>query len=88
MVKACDTPTMQLMIKDPIRPRAPSCWENLGIPMHKQNNPLKIVPANKKKAKLKTGSLCFKIKYVHYHFQEWWRWRRDKNRQDIMEELV
>lgn len=44
MVKACDMPTIQLMIKEPIRPRAPSCAEKRGIPMQRQKNPLMIVP--------------------------------------------
>lgn len=43
-VNACETPTIQLIMNDPIRPRAPSCCENRGMPMHKQITPLKIVP--------------------------------------------
>lgn len=43
-VNACATPTIQFTKNDPIRARAPSCCENLGMPKHKQNNPEKIVP--------------------------------------------
>ena len=43
-VKACEHPTMQFIMNDPMRPRTPSCCENLGIPMHKQIRPLRIVP--------------------------------------------
>lgn len=35
------------MIKAPIRGFGPSFCENLGLPMHKQNIPLRIVPARK-----------------------------------------
>lgn len=45
-VNACDIPTIQFIINDPIRPRALSCCEKRGIPMHKQKNPEKIVPEN------------------------------------------
>jgi hypothetical protein len=44
MVNNCDTPTMQLITKDPILPRALSCCENRGLPMHKQKQPDNIVP--------------------------------------------
>lgn len=43
-VNACDTPTIQLIMNDPILPRAPSCCENRGIPMQRQIRPLRIVP--------------------------------------------
>lgn len=45
-VNICDTPTIQLITNDPIRALAPSCCENLGTPMHKQNKPDKMVPAD------------------------------------------
>jgi len=45
IVKACEMPTIQLMMNEPMRPRAPSCCENLGMPMHRQKKPEKIVPA-------------------------------------------
>lgn len=45
MVKACDTPTMRLMIKAPMRPRTRSCWEKRGMPRHRQKKPENIVPA-------------------------------------------
>lgn len=45
MVKACETPTIQLMMNDPMRPRAPSCCEKRGMPMHRQKKPLRMVPA-------------------------------------------
>lgn len=44
MVKDCDTPTMQLMTKLPIRPRALSCCEKRGMPIQRQKKPEKIVP--------------------------------------------
>lgn len=44
-VNACATPTIQLTKNEPMRARAPSCCENLGMPRHKQNNPENIVPA-------------------------------------------
>lgn len=43
-VNICETPTMQLMTNDPMRALAPSCWENRGTPMHRQNMPEKMVP--------------------------------------------
>lgn len=46
-VNAWATPTIQFMTKEPIRARAPSCCENLGIPMHRQNRPEQIVPRKK-----------------------------------------
>lgn len=43
-VNICETPTIQLITNDPIRALAPSCCENRGTPIHRQNIPDKIVP--------------------------------------------
>lgn len=43
-VNACAMPTTVFTKNDPIRARAPSCCENLGMPKHKQNMPEKRVP--------------------------------------------
>lgn len=43
-VNACAMPTIQLTRNEPIRARAPSCCENLGMPKHRQNIPENIVP--------------------------------------------
>lgn len=47
--KSCETPTIKLIINDPNRSRAPSWTENLGLPKHKQSNPLITVPKDKYK---------------------------------------
>lgn len=46
IVNACETPTIQLIMKEPMRPRVPSCCEKRGMPMHRQKKPLMIVPAD------------------------------------------
>lgn len=43
-VNACARPTKVFTKNEPIRARAPSCCENLGMPKHKQNIPEKRVP--------------------------------------------
>lgn len=53
-VNAWATPTMVFTKNEPIRARAPSCCENLGIPRHKQNIPEKKVPKWTKK----TNTFC------------------------------
>lgn len=54
-VNACATPTIEFTKNDPIRARAPSCCENLGMPKHKQNIPEKIVPKSKMKKERATS---------------------------------
>jgi len=51
---ACDIPIIQLITKEPIRGRAPSCCEKRGTPKHRQKNPDIIVPLgeNMKKQKI------------------------------------
>lgn len=43
-VNAWATPTIQLMTKEPIRTRAPSCWEKRGMPKQRLNTPEHMVP--------------------------------------------
>jgi hypothetical protein len=45
-VKSCPTPTMMFKQNVPRRSSGRSSAENLGRPKHRQNAPLKIVPAN------------------------------------------
>lgn len=47
IVNVCETPTIQLITKLPILPRALSCCEKRGIPKHRQKKPEKIVPTIK-----------------------------------------
>lgn len=50
-VNACARPTKVFTTNEPIRARAPSCWENRGMPKHKQNIPEKRVPETNTKTK-------------------------------------
>lgn len=59
IVKACEIPTIQLMMKLPSRPLAPSCCEKRGIPMQRQKNPLMIVPEGKEVEMLVTSMILF-----------------------------
>lgn len=44
MVKHCDTPTIQLMMNDPMRPLIESCCEKRGFPMQRHSAPDRMVP--------------------------------------------
>lgn len=52
-VNACAMPTIQLTKNEPMRARAPSCCENLGMPKQRQNIPERIVPEKIKRTETK-----------------------------------
>lgn len=43
------------MTKEPIRTRAPSCWENRGMPKHRLNTPEQMVPGMGTEQKLQSA---------------------------------
>lgn len=66
-VNNCPAPINTLIINDPTLDLGSSLCEKRGLPMHKQNNPLKTVPEQMRLQKLVTNTLYYKLRVIELY---------------------